>query len=240
MVASPHRRLTWMLVGCLLVGCGSSRGSTAGGTPVKVTTPPAIDAERAAVQRALSDVSSLTADDFRARYAVGHVASLGYDPKTAASLDRINASTVALSSAEMDALGKNGFVMSGAHYFPTFAYGYVMLYADHLPLYVSADSILDAVHRSYDSIFEQIEQTLLVSDLLQFLQGARRQLASAAALDGTTRKDVDLYLAVALGLLTGTPATGVAGAASNDIASLVNGATGGIRPSRPSWARATT
>jgi len=92
MVASPHRRLTSMLLGCLLVGCGS-RGSTAGGTPVKVTTPPAIDAERAAVKRALSDVSSLTADDFRARYAVGHVASLGYDPKTAAGLDRINAST---------------------------------------------------------------------------------------------------------------------------------------------------
>jgi hypothetical protein len=233
MVASPHRRLTWMLVGCLLVGCGSGRGSTVGGTPVKVTTPPAIDAERAAVQRALSDVSSLTADDFRARYSVGHVASLGYDPKTAAGLDRINASTVALSSAEMDALGKNGFVLSGAHYFPTFAYGYVMLYADHLPLYVSADSILDAVHRSYDSILEQIEQTMLIPDLQQFLQGARRQLANAAALDGTTRKDVDLYLAVALGLLTGTPGTGVAGAASNDIASWVNGATGasGVRHS---------
>ena len=48
--------------------------------------------------------------------------------------------------------------------------GLVRLYAQHLPLYVSADSILHAVHRSYDSILLSMELSAAEQELGQMLE----------------------------------------------------------------------
>ena len=77
-------------------------------------------------------------------------------------------------------LARNGFVISDRQKFPTFAYGYASIYADDLPVFVSADSILYAVHRSYDEILKQIEIASLRPALKTLLAGMRAALAAGA------------------------------------------------------------
>ena len=69
----------------------------------------------------------------------------------AQGLDRLAASHLGVSDAERQAIARDGFVISARQSFPTFFYGYKAIYADHLPLYVSVDSVIHAVHRSYDA-----------------------------------------------------------------------------------------
>ena len=62
--------------------------------------------------------------------------------------------------------------------FPTFAHGYESIYVQDLPVYVSADSILDAIHRSYDSMLEALERSALSHDVGAMLVTMRAQLAA--------------------------------------------------------------
>ncbi len=239
-----HRTLVALAVGSLLFGCSSasSRGTPSpadpnasgrggpdipdGEKPTDATsvavTRPATDAQAVATaQAALAGVASLDAAGFASRYGQTYVTGLGYDPKAAAGLDKIQASSMPLSAAALDTLGKNGFVISDRQ-FPTFTYGYQQAYADHLPLYVSADSILDAVHRSYDRILEQMELNVLIPELTTLLTNLNQALPGAPGIDDTAKKDADFFLAVAVSLLTGLPAAPVAGASAADVASFVS------------------
>ncbi|MET0595922.1 MAG: DUF3160 domain-containing protein, partial [Polyangiaceae bacterium] len=172
------------------------------GKKVSVVVPPSRAAETDALRRTLGEGTQLTADTFAERYAIKYGPALDYDPLAAKGLERIEASTLAPSASERDVLAKNGFVISKAHPFPTFSYGYAALYSEHLPLYVSADSILDAVHRSYDRILAQLEQTSLTPELQTLLSSLRIALAKKTAIDPLVARDVDFYLSVALALLT--------------------------------------
>lgn len=242
------RFFAWLpLTAAVLLGCGtttpsapSGRGPDAGagagggqgehptdGTSVDVKMPGAAVAELGTLRQGLAELSSLTAEELAVRYPVSTVAALGYDPKAAAGLDRIQASSTPLSAAALDLLGKNGFVITDAHDFPTFTEGYANLYGAHLPLYVSMDSILDAVHRSYDEILKQTETAVLIPELAALLGGMRTRLGDASGVDAAVKGDVDFYLAVALGLLTGGAAPPVAGATPTDVASFVAQATAG-------------
>ncbi|MBM4362106.1 MAG: DUF3160 domain-containing protein, partial [Deltaproteobacteria bacterium] len=206
--------------------------SPPGGTAVTLQLPQALRAELDSLRAAQAEVKGLTPDGFAARYPVSHVQSLGYDPTQAKGLDLIQASNLGLSADELAGVATNGFVLSKARRFPTFAYGYASLYADDLPLYISADSILDAVHRSFDKVLQQTELNVLIPELGALLRDLRARLAVAESLDRGVRADVDVYLAVALGLLSGAPAAPAAGGDPGAIASLVDAATkasGGIQ-----------
>jgi hypothetical protein len=181
-------------------------------------------AELESLRPALEEVAQLTADTFASRYALRYGPALGYDPLAATGMARIQGSAVAPSATEVEALAKNGFVISTNRVFPTFAYGYATLYAEHLPLYVSADSILDAVHRSYDRILQRLEQSVLGPELQAMLASLRTALAAKGTRDASVARDVDFYLAVAMGLLNGE-APPVSGASASDIAAFVADAT---------------
>lgn len=173
---------------------------------------------------ALTAVGSLDAAGLRAQYPSGRATTLTYDPRTAANLDVIRKSKLGLNAAEEELLGRNGFVISDRRRFPTFTYGYANIYADHLPLFVSADSMLYAVHRSYDEILKAIELHSLRGELKAMLNGMRGglQRGALAALGADAAKDVDLYVAVALGLLEGTKPPPVAGASPAEIGGLID------------------
>ena len=168
----------------------------------------------------------MTAAEFGSQYAVPFEPSLAYDPKTAEGLALLQATPLALDQDEMDKLGKAGFVISEKKHFPTFAYGYQSLYALDLPVYVSADSILHAVHRSYDAILKSVELASLAPEMQTLLQSMRGSLAAGggSALGAAARADADLYTAVALALLTDKPVAPVAGATQSKIDALVAGA----------------
>ena len=110
---------------------------------------------------------------------------------------------------------------------PSFGTAYEWLYSHDLPLFVSADSILHAVHRGYDDILKLLELEALVPALETVLTAMRRDLAGGTVLAGLTPQtiaDVDLYLAVAASLLKGEVVAGVAGADPAQLAQILQAA----------------
>src|SRR5262245_30434815 len=108
------------------------------GRPVSPTLPADQQAERDALLAAIAASATKTEGEFADKYKVPFAASLPYDPTTAQNLPLIQASALALSAAELDMLGQHGFVISSGKRFPTFTYGYESIYAQVLPLFVSA------------------------------------------------------------------------------------------------------
>jgi hypothetical protein len=214
-------------------GGSPTGGSDTGGASVTyeepgVTTMPMEPAERTAereaLKRKLDDVEGLTAATLVERYPTTFEPSPTYDLSEVTGLSTIQASSVALEQAELDALAAQGFVISSRWQTPTFMYGYSTLYLEDLPLYVSADSILHAVHHSYDKILKAVEEGSLISELDTLLEGMLSRLASGggAFAGATARADADVYLTVALSLLKGTTLSPVAGGDATLIAEVLD------------------
>jgi len=179
-------------------GAGNSGASGTGGSADASTPrpdgglePPPVPAGSCApgttatfdeINQRLSDALTATPDSIATAHPVTFRASLGYAPRSAAGFDLIQASTLALNDAELSVLDQHGLVASEREHFPTFFYGYKSIYAADLPLYVTVDSVLDAVHRSYDDILKNFEYSILQPDLKTFLDDVRTGLAAAADL----------------------------------------------------------
>ncbi|MCB9541611.1 MAG: DUF3160 domain-containing protein [Myxococcales bacterium] len=172
------------------------------GTPID---PPAEDPEAQALIDALAELAGLDAAALLEDHALDRPDVLGFDPLQAQHLDLIEDSFLGFSDSEREALGAHGFVISKRRSFPTHGYGYVSVYMSDLPVYVTADSILYAVHRSYDDILQAIETAALAPELDRLLAGMRDNLtgAAAAAWSATARAHADVFLTVALSALRG-------------------------------------
>jgi hypothetical protein len=195
------------------------------GVPVTLALTAAQLAEVQRVKDQIASTKTLTAEALAAQRSVPFAAKLPYDPMTATNLAVIQASHVKLNDAELAALAGNGFVISDRQRYPGFVYGYSTIYADDLPVYVSVDSIMHAVHRSYDSILKTSEIERLVPELGALLDSMRTRLAARTdGFSATAQKDADLFVAVAKALLTNSAATLVAGGDAGMAASLVAGA----------------
>jgi len=219
-------------------GPGSGGGVTGGtgggggkdvspGTAVTTNEPLERVEERQMLEGALADVADLDATSLRARFPTAFEPAPTYDPGTVAGLDLIQASALALRPVELDALAEKGFVVSGERSFPTFAYGYSTIYAQDLPVYISADSILESVHRSYDRVLQEPEEVRLSSELSALLSGMRARLDDGvgAELGDAARADADTFLTIAQSLLDGSTLLPVAGGSAAQIISLVEKAT---------------
>jgi hypothetical protein len=199
------------------------------GAVVSVVPNATDSAEEARLRSSLDELDGLSAADLHARFPTAFEASPSYTRATVGGLDVIQGSSLALTESELLTLERQGFVLSGRKQYPTFAYGYQALYAEDLPLYVSADSILSAVHLSYDDILKALEQQLLIDELTQLLAGMHQKLAQqagAGAAPAETR-DADLFLAVARSLLSGRVVPPLAGADPGEIQKLFSLATAG-------------
>lgn len=182
----------------------------------------AAKAELERVKTALTATRGLDATSILANHKVDHPA-LGYDPLEAQYLSLINASPLALSIGETQILGRNGFVISDSQRFCSFYHGLDSIYAADLPVFVSADAILEAVHRSYDAALKELETTYLIQEVTDILSGMRARLSSVDASD-ELRADADLYLAVAAGLLSGATTGSVTGASGAKVSELLSSA----------------
>lgn len=204
----------------LLLIAACSTGEPAkpeGSTPdAVVTTAPTRDrqTELASIRAKLDTVKDLDAAGFASKYGLTFSSALGYEPLKATGYERVKASpTFAPTATEEAALARDGLLITDRKSFPSFAYGYQAIYTEHLPVFVTADSILYAVHKSFDAILKGIESSTLVPTLTQLVTDMRSLLAAGAANDlpATARADVDVYLAVAASLLADAFANPVAG-----------------------------
>jgi len=222
----------WLTILLSLAGaCAGSDGDPAKspnvpvvpGVPVALTPPESETAERTAIALQLAEAESMTRAELQMRYASAPGAVITYKAADAAHMDRIQGSALALNGAELTKLNANGFVISKRSAFGSFPRGYEAIYMTDLPVFVSADSILYAVHRSYDDILKAIETEVLIQSLSNLLDGMRARLAGDAInpLGAQAGKDADLYLTVALRLLKNDSSVPVVGADKSEVAALV-------------------
>lgn len=137
-----------------------------------------------------------------------YVESMSFDPAKADGLDLILAE-YPLTADQKATLAKQGFVIAKQHAFETHPMGYLDVWRKDLPVLVTTDSILFALHKSYDLMLQQVEENHLVPALDQMLAAIHARFAgvpmSQAAISMDSWRDIDLYLAVARSLLKGSP-----------------------------------
>jgi hypothetical protein len=208
-------------------GSGGSPGTMVPGTTVAVALSAEQQAEVDRLKALVAESAGLTAAQLGSKRAVPWKTTLGYDPSKAVNMGLIQGSELKLDGAEMAALTAKGFVVSDKRRYPHFAYGYKTIYSQDLPVYITADAILQAVHQSYDDILKAIETEALIPEMTQLLTSMRGKLGGST-LDADTRKDADLFLAVGLTLLQDQPAAPVAGAAATDVGQLLALAQAGM------------
>lgn len=173
------------------------------GSEVSLTAPKADGAAFVALAAQVDEARSISRKKFDAAYAP-QFDKLTYDPLTAQHLDRIQDSSLTLDPNGLDALAKTGFVIQKDPSFPHFQAGYDAIYSQDLPLYVTSDSILQAVHESYDDIVAQLEMQALSPALVTMLANLAHALTEGRGDLADTRSDLDLYLTVARSLLAGS------------------------------------
>lgn len=166
------------------------------------------------------------ATSLQAAYSVPFEATLGYDPATAVGLDLIQGSALRLNDAELALLESAGFVILRSKEFPSFPYGYATIYGEDLPVFVSADMVLEAVHRSFDDILMALERAMLVPRV-QRLLGAMRSELARGVLTETVARDADFFLSVAYGLLTGSVPEPVTALSRSEVEQFVEPALAG-------------
>lgn len=66
-----------------------------------------------------------------------------------------------LTPAEVAKFTQNGFVVSRIRQYPTPVEAYYRIWTDDLPVFITADSVLDAWHRSFSYILEELEELYL-------------------------------------------------------------------------------
>jgi hypothetical protein len=206
-------------------GAGTGVNIGDAGTAVTLAPSAAQTSALTVLNEKIGPAKTMTASSLAAARAVPFAATLGYDPMAAKNLPLIQGSRVPLDGAELALLAKNGFVISDKKRYPGFVYGYETVYAEDLPVFVSADSIMHAVHRSYDDMLKAVEVERLVPELGALLDSMRTRLAKKTdGLDAQAIGDADVFLAVAKALLGKSAPAMVAGGDASTAAALVAGA----------------
>jgi len=137
--------------------------------------------------------------------------ALGFDPTKARYFDAV-CKALQLTDEEIEIYRQRGLVSIDNGRFHTFSSAYFDIYASDLPVLVTTDSILHALHKSHEEILKELETTWFTWTLDEILAELHLKLAVEAAENGEPAladnyRDVDLYLTVARNLLNGAVRT---------------------------------
>ncbi len=144
---------------------------------------------------------NLTADQLSSLYDAGRfVSHISSNFAGTAYFDSIDAH-YALTADEKSLLAHHGFVVTDRLRKNSFGEAFSEIYHDDLPVFVSTDAILHALHMSCDAILKQTEESILIPKLDTLLAKLHGQLtALAAKYPSPSMKpmlnDVDVYLTV--------------------------------------------
>ncbi len=111
-----------------------------------------------------------------------------------------------LTNDELNLLEQNQFLVTERLSYSSFGQALQDVYHKDLPIMVTTDQILHALHKSYDDILKHMELQIMVPNLNQFLKGLYetfpsiyQNYADEAALEQSL-KDIDLYATIAYSL----------------------------------------
>ena len=202
-------------------------------TVVDLQKSAAQEAYAKALAKVLTEAQTLELPAFMATYTAKQAptaqSKLGYDALKATYMDVIT-KELKPNAAEQALLSKNGFVVSERWNHPTMAEALLKVYKMDLPVLVTTDMILQALHASYDDILKTLEREVLVTGIGTALKKAHdalkvHDLGAAAGKDAfadQVRGDVDIFLTVARSLLAGTVVASVGGpSADAEVATLL-------------------
>jgi hypothetical protein len=139
-----------------------------------------------------------------------YLKQVSYRPAEAKYFDLINR-TLALNSAEQSLLAQNGFVLTERLAYEDFTTAYAEIYRQDLPVLITTDSILQAVHQLHSELLLNLEESMFRPKLMTLLSYTHQQLQAEARANTDPElaplyADLELYLAVPLALLAGAPA----------------------------------
>jgi hypothetical protein len=137
--------------------------------------------------------------------------STPFDPRSVQYFELVN-TQLKFTTEELHLLERNGFLVSDRLSFDQFKRAYAYIYWKDLPVFVSTDSILHAVHQTYDKLLAEIEMTVLTLSLRDMLLAVREHVRQDAPSHQRGKlaplfQDLDTYLSVAIELLKGRSGT---------------------------------
>lgn len=114
-----------------------------------------------------------------------------------------------VTSNELELLQENRFVVTERLSHNTFGSAFHNVYSNDLPVFITTDAILHALHMSYDKILKTIEQEIMASNLEEYLtwlynnfEILETKYSNLGDLEEGLQ-DVDLYITIAYSLITG-------------------------------------
>jgi hypothetical protein len=137
---------------------------------------------------------------------------IGWDPTTAQFWTNFNTPAspfdFRLDTNEFAIFRTNGFVVSERRGSYSFGDAYYRIFSADLPVFITADSILHAWHRTYDSMLEELEELQLATLLERVISNSAAQLPRTWAQYGSgplanSILDADYFLTVARSLWAG-------------------------------------
>jgi hypothetical protein len=144
----------------------------------------------------------MTSADLQSLHSAGRfVNAIGANVAAAAYFDSINAA-YHLTENERTLLNNHGFVVTERLRRNSFGEAFLEIYNKDLPVFVSTDAVLHALHMSWDAILMDVERTILIQKLDTLLSKIHNQLPALAARYSSTpamktmMNDLDVYLAV--------------------------------------------
>jgi hypothetical protein len=185
----------------------------------------------AAFETELKRIGHISPEQFEAMFpnTAEYLQAPSWDPTTARFWEEFNTAPLSsdgrqdfrLDPNELALFKKNAFVVSERMSSPSFAGVFSSLRAADLPVFISCDALLQAWHRTYDGLLEEVEETYLFRSAEEILDGMAAQLGNAAFEigDGVLRDsllDADYFLTVARALLAGTDAPPIASPLGQD------------------------
>lgn len=170
----------------------------------------------AAFDAELKKIGQISPQDFAKRFSgkSKYLDKLSFEPTKAKFWDDFQTEPAQskydfrVNKEELEAFRKNGFVVSERMAAGSFAEQFYRIYTRDLPVFITADALLHAWHRSYDAMLEELEETYLSKSLDEILAGMADQVVAAKetygnGVLGESLTDADYYLAVARSLLSG-------------------------------------
>lgn len=161
---------------------------------------------------------NMTFAQLRDKLAIGAPAPTGvaFDPTKARYYDEVS-KALGMTENEKAIFARTGVVSVDHDQQYSMGSAYYAIYTADLPVLVTTDSILHALHRSYDTALSRLEQGVLGPEIEVVLRTTHEALARALAANQdasveTSLRDVDVYLTVARRMLRPEePAQSVAG-----------------------------
>ncbi len=138
--------------------------------------------------------------------ALGYLDTVSFRPEDARYFDLVKG-VCEPTENEMRLLTKNGFVVTERLTYDDFLHAYLWIYQNDLPVLVTTDAMLHALHDAYSELLMRTEEYILSSMIRDILMRTRDHLpvnSSDDPVQAAIYADVDTYLQVGLALLDGT------------------------------------